>query len=64
MPSDYQFIADEHRLDYGRKLTEWAQDHLANRYTDRTHFIYELLQNAEDSLREREGSYISRLVSF
>jgi len=27
MPSDYKLIYDDHRLDYGRKLTLWAQDH-------------------------------------
>ena len=37
---------------------------LANRYDDRTHFIYELLQNAEDALAGREGRRESRAVSF
>ncbi len=64
MPANYQYIADEHRLDYGRKLTLWAQDHLANRYSDRTHFIFELLQNAEDALAERGESSLPTSVAF
>jgi hypothetical protein len=64
MPSDYESINREHQLDYGRKLTEWAQDHLANRYTDRTHFIFELLQNAEDAIQERGESKLPTSVAF
>jgi hypothetical protein len=64
MPSNYESIYKEHQLDYGRKLTVWAQDHLANRYTDRTHFIFELLQNAEDALQERGESHLSTSVAF
>jgi hypothetical protein len=64
LPTDYKYIADEHRLDYGRKLTLWAQDHLANRYSDRTHFIFELLQNAEDALAERGESSLPTSVAF
>lgn len=64
MPSDYKLISYEHGLDYGRKLTSWAQDHLANRYAERTHFIFELLQNAEDALRERGESNRTTSVSF
>ena len=37
---------------------------LANRYSDRTHFIYELLQNAEDALARRTNWQGSRAVSF
>ena len=37
---------------------------LANRYGDRTHFIYELLQNAEDALARRTNWQGSRAVSF
>jgi len=37
---------------------------LANRYDKRTHFIFELLQNAEDALRRRNGWKGSRAVSF
>ena len=37
---------------------------LADRYDDRTHFIFELLQNAEDALARRHGWHGSREVSF
>jgi hypothetical protein len=37
---------------------------LADRYDDRTHFIFELLQNAEDSLGRRGDSIGPRTVTF
>lgn len=37
---------------------------LADRYDDRTHFIFELLQNAEDALRRRGAWEGPRQVSF
>lgn len=37
---------------------------LANRYDSRTHFIFELLQNAEDALRRRPGSSQPKSVRF
>jgi len=38
---------------------------LANRYAERTHFIYELLQNAEDALKRRGPEWKgSRVVTF
>ncbi len=37
---------------------------LSDRYDDRTHFIYELLQNAEDALKRRKGWEGSRAVRF
>ena len=37
---------------------------LANRYDDRTHFIFELLQNAEDAIARRTQWSGSRAVSF
>ena len=47
MALDYNKIAEEHKKDYGRKT-----DHLRfykRLYSDKTHFIYELIQNADDS---------------
>ena len=64
MPSDYVAISAEHDLDYGRKLDSWAKELLANRYTERTHFIYELLQNAEDAVRKRVGDHLPTSVTF
>lgn len=47
--TDYAAIADEHRLDYGRKVSTYGRILADMLYSDRTHFIYELLQNAEDA---------------
>ena len=47
MALDYDKIAEEHKKDYGRKT-----DHLRfykRLYSDKTHFVYELIQNADDS---------------
>jgi len=37
---------------------------LADRYDDRTHFIFELLQNAEDALARRQDWKGSRSITF
>ena len=47
MATDYKKIAEEHKRDYGRKT-----NHLRfykRLYNDKTHFVYELIQNADDS---------------
>ncbi|GHT93494.1 hypothetical protein FACS1894140_6570 [Spirochaetia bacterium] len=36
-------------IDYGEKFEKWAPQIIVHQYSDRTHFIYELLQNAEDA---------------
>lgn len=63
MPSDYKAISNQHWEDYGTKIDRWAPRFLANQYDDRTHFIFELLQNAEDALGKRFGKG-SRNISF
>lgn len=47
---DYSVIRERNLKDYGRRRTFW-QDLLAGVYSFRTHFILELLQNAEDARR-------------
>ncbi len=47
MPSDYENISRLSTEDYGKKVSYYGRD-FADRYTERTHFIFELLQNAED----------------
>lgn len=42
-------IRKQHIEDYGSKFEEWAPRILVDQYSDRTHFIYELIQNAEDA---------------
>jgi hypothetical protein len=53
MPCDYAFIRAENEKKYGTEVSHYGRD-FADRYTERTHFIFELLQNAEDALRWRE----------
>lgn len=49
MPSDYKKIREENIRDYGLKINKYGPAFWANLYSDQTHFIYELLQNAEDA---------------
>ncbi|MCY3851109.1 MAG: DUF3883 domain-containing protein [Acidimicrobiaceae bacterium] len=63
-PSDYDAIREENRRRYGTDIERIGPMLLANRYADRTQFIYELLQNAEDALNRRTDSHNHRMVSF
>lgn len=47
MPIDFEKICEDNIEDYGKKTHHLS--FLGNLYADRTHFIYELLQNAEDA---------------
>jgi len=63
-PVDYETLARKNARRYG---TEWPRIGgmlLADRYAERTHFIYELLQNAEDALRKRSGWDGRRSIKF
>ncbi|KAF1691553.1 hypothetical protein CSC62_15725 [Pseudoxanthomonas jiangsuensis] len=63
--SNYEEICRQNREDYGKKGAKKSGDLAAGLYDDDTHFIYELLQNAEDALRRRgEGWRGPRQVSF
>lgn len=64
MPSDYGAIRAENERKYGTDIGRVGPMLLANRYDDRTHFIYELLQNAEDALGRRRGWTGQRAVEF
>lgn len=64
MASDYTDIRIENERRYGTDIGRIGPMLLANRYADRTHFIFELLQNAEDALRRRESARGPRSVSF
>ena len=64
MPSDYQRISEENLEEYGRNRTGWREDLLVDLYPDRTHFVFELLQNAEDALGRPNGTRGSGRVSF
>jgi len=62
--SNYESIRDENRERYGTDIARIGPMLLADRYDDRTHFIFELLQNAEDALRRRGLWEGQRQVSF
>lgn len=62
--SDYTTIRSENEKRYGWDIGRIGKELLAERYDDRTHFIFELLQNAEDALRRRSAWVGRRTVSF
>lgn len=49
MGSDYAAIREQSREKYGSDISNYGPTLLANLYSTRTHFIFELLQNAEDA---------------
>lgn len=53
MSTDYKAIHKENIGSYGTEIGRIGQMLLADRYDDRAHFIFELLQNAEDALAQR-----------
>ncbi|WP_225781271.1 sacsin N-terminal ATP-binding-like domain-containing protein [Xenophilus sp. Marseille-Q4582] len=63
-PSNYATIGDENRTRYGTDIGRIGPMLLADRYDDRTHFIFELLQNAEDALGRRSDASGPRSVTF
>ena len=56
MALDYTKIRKDKEQEYGTKVGNYGRL-LANLYSDRAHFIFELLQNAEDALRERGAEW-------
>ncbi len=64
MASDYKAIKANNERRYGTDVGRYGKRLLTDLYDDRTHFIYELLQNAEDALRRRTESPPSRTVRF
>ncbi|MGE3225678.1 MAG: sacsin N-terminal ATP-binding-like domain-containing protein [Parvibaculaceae bacterium] len=65
MTVDYDALKKENVVRYGTDIGRIGQMLLANRYDKRTHFIYELLQNAEDALRRRSPDWEGpRSVAF
>ena len=63
MPTNYEKLKAENVAEYGKAIGRVGPMLLANRYDDRSHFLFELLQNAEDALKRREGEG-PRSVSF
>lgn len=53
MACDYQAIRGDNERRYGMDIGRIGPMLLADRYDDRTHFIFELLQNAKDAVAKR-----------
>ena len=64
MASDYSAIRAKNKVGYGTEVSNYGQVLLADRYDDPSHFIFELLQNAEDALGRRKDGPKSRTVDF
>jgi len=64
MALNYKAIREENERRYGTDIGRIGPMLLANRYDDRTHFLYELLQNAEDAVAERNEPAEKRSVHF
>ena len=64
MASNYEGICEENRESYGTKGAQKSGRLAASLYDDRTHFIFELLQNAEDALSRRGDRHGPRKVAF
>lgn len=64
MTSNYRAIRLENEERYGTDIGRIGPMLLADRYDDRTHFIFELLQNAEDALGRREQWNGAKAVNF
>lgn len=62
--SNYEAICKENRQRYGTDIGRIGPMLLADRYDDRTHFIFELLQNAEDALSRRGAWNGFRRITF
>lgn len=51
VPSNYEQITEDNIVEYGKGTRHL--DLLSTRYTNRTHFVFEILQNAEDAHASR-----------
>ena len=64
MPSDYEQISRENEKKYGTDVGRFGPGLLGDLYAERAHFVFELLQNAEDALNRRGGPGGYRSVRF
>lgn len=64
MTCDYDAIRRDNQRRYGEDIERIGKMLLADLYGERTHFIYELLQNAEDALGRRTDWLGRREVAF
>src|SRR5688572_29691903 len=63
MAVNYDALRAENIGRYGTDVPLYGPTLLANRYENRSHFIFELVQNAEDALKRRKSNG-SRSVTF
>ncbi len=63
MPVDYGAIRAENKQEYGN-IARWGGGVFEGQYADRTHFIYEIIQNADDALASRSDKPVSRTLTF
>ncbi|MFZ4740400.1 MAG: sacsin N-terminal ATP-binding-like domain-containing protein [Bacteroidales bacterium] len=60
-----EHIAETKKITESRKkIGEGVYEHIANLYSDPSHFIFELLQNAEDAYRRHTGFKGEKKVKF
>ena len=64
MSVNYDVIREDNKKKYGTDIGRIGWMLLANRYDDRTHFIFELLQNAEDAYARCQTKNGKREVQF
>lgn len=68
MPSDYERICKDNIKSRGEDFDDIGKMISEQLYSDKSHFIYELLQNAEDALarryKENENSHCDNKVQF
>ena len=63
MAIDYRAISEDNTGRYGTDIADYGPVLLTNLYAERTHFVFELMQNTEDALR-RCANPKSRAVRF
>ncbi len=65
MALNYEAILQENKTRYGTDIPEYGKMFFEDTYADRTHFIFELLQNAEDAMARRGNDWNGpRQISF
>ena len=65
MALNYEAIRQENKTRYGTDIPEYGRMFFEDTYAGRTHFIFELLQNAEDAMARRGNDWNGpRQISF
>lgn len=64
MPVDYDALREENLVEYGKGIGRTGRLLMVKCFDDHTHFIFEVLQNAEDALKKRGEWTGKRSVEF